>query len=107
MREPKRHWPRHEKWVRGHFCSVPGCQMTDIEFAHVRDAENAGTGLKPASWHGVSLCSMHHREQHDCGVETFMKNHGIDLWRIAYEFAAKSPDTAMKAEMPLDRRMSA
>lgn len=102
LREAKREWPRHRAFVRGHHCCVPGCQLTDIEFAHVRSAANSGTGIKPADWNGVSLCSYHHRAQHQDGAETFSRAHGIDLWKLAAEFAARSPDAAMRLEMPLD-----
>lgn len=107
MREPKRIWPRHRKFVRGHHCSVPLCQGHPIEFAHVRSAANAGTGLKSHDWFGVSLCAYHHDEQHKKGFETFLARYQIDLWKIAAEFARNSPDIAMKDEMPLDRRMAA
>lgn len=101
LREPKRKWTRHEKWVRGHDCCVPGCTGTPIEFAHYRDASNAGTGLKSHSCFGVSLCFAHHREQHDTGVETFQKRHGIDLKALAAEFVRRSPDAEMRASLRL------
>lgn len=100
-RGPKRHWPRHEKWVRGHACSVPGCIGSPIEFAHVRSAANAGTGIKPHSAFGVSLCFAHHREQHEDGVATFERRHGIDLKAIAAEFVRRSPDAEMRASLRL------
>lgn len=100
-REPKRKWPRHEKWVRGHTCSVPDCTGTPIEFAHVRSAANAGTGLKPHSAFGVSLCFAHHREQHNDGVETFQRRHKIDLFALAAAFVRASPDVEMRASLRL------
>jgi hypothetical protein len=102
-RAPKRDFPRHRKFVRSHACCVPFCQETDIEFAHVRSAENSGTGLKPADYFGVSLCHNHHREQHDHGAETFARKYGIDLWKLAAEFSRKSPDTAMRLAMKEQR----
>lgn len=96
---PKRDWPRHRSFVRKHACSVPGCMQGPIEFAHVRSAANAGTGLKPADWMGVSLCSDHHRQQHNIGVESFQKMHSLDLFKLAAEFALLSPDVKMKEAM--------
>jgi hypothetical protein len=99
LRAPQRHWPRHERWVRSHSCVVPGCQNVPIEFAHVRTAENSGTGLKPHSKCGVSLCSMHHQQQHEVGVETFQALYKIDLMALADEFFRRSPDKAMRESL--------
>ena len=95
-RGPKRRWPKHEKWVRGHDCSVqsPLCKW-DIEFAHVRQGFAAGTGIKPPSWQGISLCGYHHAMQHRMGHETFDRLHGIDSMKLAAEFASHSPDREM------------
>ena len=98
-RAPKREWPRHRAFVRRHGCCVNGCQSTDIEFAHLRSAANSGTGLKPADWFGVSLCAQHHDEAHSIGHDSFAAKHGIDLWKMAAEFARLSPDLLMKEEM--------
>lgn len=96
LRGPKREWPRHRRFVRSHQCCVPGCLQGPIEFAHVRTAANAGKSLKPHDAHAVSLCADHHREQHNRGVQTFERKYGIDLAKLADEFARKSPDQAMK-----------
>lgn len=100
-RGPKRSWPKHEKWVRGHACCVPGCTDGPIVFAHVRSAANAGTGLKPHSAFGVALCDAHHKSQHQHGIETFQRQHGIDLWAIAAEFTKRSPDREMRESLKL------
>ena len=100
-RGPQRVWLRHEKWVRGHACSVPGCDDGPIELAHVRSAANAGIGLRPHSTFTVSLCTEHHREQHQVGVEVFQRRHGIDLWALAAEFRRLSPDHAMRESLRL------
>jgi hypothetical protein len=100
-RAPKRHWSRHEKWVRGHACCVPGCEQTPIEFAHLRSAANAGTGMKPHSAFGVSLCCYHHARQHAIGQAQFEREYGIDLWALAREFTRRSPDRAMKESLAL------
>lgn len=83
LREPKRRWPRHEAFVRRHQCCVPGCELGPTEFAHVRSAANAGTGLKPHSAHGISLCCYHHIEQHRIGQPAFEKRYGIDLGKAS------------------------
>lgn len=95
MRGPKLSWPRHERWVRGHECSVPGCRGTPVVFAHVRDAANAGTSIKPHSAFGRPLCNEHHLEEH-AGVETFDRKYGIDRYRQAAWFYRRSPDAAMR-----------
>jgi hypothetical protein len=103
LKGPKREWPRHRAWVRKHLCCVPGCEQGPIEFAHVRDALHAGTGLKPPDWMGISLCSAHHREQHNTGVETFQKKYSLNCWKLAAEFAEKSTDLKMKEAMGVVR----
>ena len=100
QRTMPRIWPRHRRFVKSHACCVPGCTATKVDFAHIRSAANAGKSQVPYDWFGVSLCRTHHREQHNRGVETFMRTYGIDLWAIAAEFAARSPDLRMRAAMP-------
>lgn len=101
LRESPRVWRKHEKWVRGHSCSVPGCTGTPVEFAHVRSAANAGTGLKPHSAFGVALCHACHMEQHNDGVETFQRRHKIDLFALAAAFVRASPDVEMRESLRL------
>ena len=98
---PKREWPRHRKWVRGHACSVPGCEDGPIEFAHVRTAANAGTALRPHDAFAISLCAAHHREQHQVGSETFERRYKINMASLAAEFARKSPDFEMRGSLAL------
>lgn len=99
LRAPARKYPRHEKWVRGHSCSIAGCENGPIEFAHVRSAANAGMGLKPSSAYGVSLCAAHHAESHRIGVDTFQRLYNINLWTLAETFVILSPDVEMKASL--------
>jgi hypothetical protein len=49
----------------------------------------------------VSLCRLHHDEQHRIGAEAFGDKHGIDLWDLAAEFARRSPDWEMRASLRL------
>lgn len=100
-RGPRREWPRHRKFVRSHACCVTGCDGSPIEFAHIRSAANAGTGIKPHDAFAVSLCFAHHRESHDTGIETFQRRHGIDLGKLAAEFVKHSPDAEMRASLRL------
>jgi hypothetical protein len=101
-RGPKRIWLRHRKFVRSHQCCVPGCPTPDaVQFAHVRSAANAGTGLKPHDAFGVGMCFGHHMEQHQCGAHTFEDRHGIDLFAIAAEMVRRSPDHEMRLSLRL------
>jgi hypothetical protein len=68
-----------------------------VDFAHLRSAANAGTGLRPHDIFGVSLCRSHHDEQHRLGADAFGDTYKIDLWGLAAEFARRSPDWEMRA----------
>lgn len=98
---PKRNWPRHCRFVRSHYCSVPGCECSQIECCHWRSAANAGTAQKPPDWFTLPLCFAHHREQHEIGQTAFEKRYGIVMREIAAEMARRSPDVEMRAEMRL------
>lgn len=92
IRAPQRVWPRHRRFVRGHSCSVPGCNTgAPIDFAHLKTRGSGG-----GDEYGVSLCRIHHIEQHTMTVEAFGRKYGIDLWKLAEEFVARSPDVAMR-----------
>ena len=102
QRGPQRVFLKHEKWVRGFGCCVPGCQCRRIEFAHVRSAANSGTGLKPPSWSGVPLCGGpdgHHAEQHRIGQPAFERKYGIDLSGIAAALARRTTDRDLREAM--------
>ena len=43
-----------------------------VDFAHLRSSANAGTGQRPHDIFGVSLCRVHHDEQHRLGAEAFV-----------------------------------
>ena len=94
-------WPRHRRWVRSHGCCVPECQAVSVDFAHLRSARNAGKGQRPHDIFGVSLCRLHHDEQHRIGAEAFGDRYGIDLWSLAAEFTRLSPDWQMRASLRL------
>lgn len=99
LRGPRRIWQRHRKFVRSFQCCVPGCEQGPIEFAHVRTAANAGKSLKPHDAFAVALCSEHHRLSHSIGDRSFERRFGIDLMKLAAEFARRSPDLKMKESM--------
>jgi Putative HNHc nuclease len=96
-------WPRHRRWVRSHSCCVPECQAVAVDFAHLRSAANAGKGQRPHDSFGVSLCRLHHDEQHRIGTTAFGKKYGINLWDMAAEFARRSPDWEMRTSLKLVR----
>jgi hypothetical protein len=99
-RAPKREWPRHRKFVRSHECCVKnGMCCGPIEAAHVRVGTDGGISQKPSDWWLVSLCHSHHAQQHVIGEASFEKTHGIDMKKLAAEFAKASPDTKMKEAM--------
>jgi hypothetical protein len=101
-REPiQRIWPRHRRWGKAHGCCVPDCQAQSVDFAHLRSAANAGTGQTPHDIFAVSLCRVHHDEQHRIGADAFSKKYQVDLWALAAEFARKSPDFEMRASLKL------
>ncbi len=96
-------WPRHRRWVRAHGCCVPDCHAPSVDFAHLRSTANAGMAQTPHDIFGVSLCRVHHHEQHRIGADAFSNKYGIDLWALAAEFARRSPDWEMRASLKLVR----
>jgi hypothetical protein len=98
-RAPQREWPRHRRFVRSFECAVPGCHGKAV-CAHLRTAANAGTALKPADWFTVPLCDEHHKEQ-EGRTGTFERRHGLNLFALAAELAARSTDQKMKEAMKL------
>ena len=88
--KPRLRSTAHRDWVRGHYCSVPGCQLMPIEVAHVNTAANGGMGRKASDAFTVALCAEHHAESHR-GDKTFERKHGINLMALAQEFYRRSP----------------
>ena len=81
----------HRAWVRRHRCSVVGCRNLPIECAHVRNGTDGGLGLKPSDKWTISLCQLHHLEQHELGEATFEQRYDLNLIELASEFARRSP----------------
>jgi hypothetical protein len=81
----------HRSWVKQHRCSVVNCRRTPIECAHVRGGTDGGAGLKPSDRWVISLCRVHHREQHEIGEAAFEEKYSIRLKDLAQEFTQRSP----------------
>ncbi len=83
--------PGHLQFVRSRACCVPQCLALKVDAAHVRSSGDGGVGLKPGDDWTISLCRYHHQEQHQVGEQAFEIRHGIDMKKLALEFASKSP----------------
>jgi hypothetical protein len=62
-------------------------------------------GLKPRDDAGISLCRAHHRRAHEVGHETMAWENKMtlgDLFRIAAEFARRTPDRALRETLSDD-----
>lgn len=92
--------PAHRNFVRGHQCSVPGCNAMPIEVAHVRSGTGGGMGVKPSDRWCVSLCRDHHSEQHRIGEASFERRYGINLYELAEAFTRQSPHRPKLEAMP-------
>lgn len=85
--------PKHRKWVRSFACILHALNECagPVECCHVK-ARNGATNRSKASdaktWSG---CRKHHGEQTAIGEGRFELKYGLDLNKIADEFAAKSP----------------
>lgn len=94
-RAPKRDWPKHRAFIRRHACvATLGIVHDDcdgpIVCAHVRlGAPNNGHTYKPHDAFTVSMCDKHHREAHG-GDATFARKYGINLLKLAKDFALLS-----------------
>ena len=49
---------------------------------------------KPDDWNTISLCRMHHSQQHNVGERSFEKLYSLDMAGLADEFAKASPKAA-------------
>lgn len=93
----------HLNFVRNHCCSVPDCVGRPIEVAHLRVGSDAGMSRKPSDWFTISLCRLHHSEQHCLGEKTFAERHQIDLHALAKAFCDASPKRFEIVQQKLDR----
>jgi hypothetical protein len=91
----------HCNFVRSHECVIPDCHARPIEAAHVRLGSGAGMGQKPDDWRTVSLCTEHHRRQHNIGEEYFWR--GIDVEALIDAFCKASPKAMEIREVKASR----
>ena len=95
VKEPSREFPGHRAWVRRHQCSVVGCQHRLIEAAHydgpVPYEDRGGMGLKDHDKWCFSLCVDHHAEYHRKGWRRFDRDHKLNTFEVANQFAKNSP----------------
>lgn len=88
--KPRLRSTAHRDWVRGHYCSVPGCEQMPIEVDHVNRASTRGMGQKSSDAFTMSLCKAHHRESHR-GRAPFEARYGINMLDLAKQFYFRSP----------------
>jgi hypothetical protein len=102
LRVPERVYQRHRKWLRSHECVCTLSKTSKVECAgpievsHIRTAANSGTGLKPMDSSAVPKCRSHHILYHAMGHESFERYYGLDLAKLAAEFAARTPDEKLR-----------
>ena len=97
-RDGRLHSLKHLAFVRKHLCIAWARRECDgkIDVCHVRDVAPLGHGgAKPSDLYVVSMCRKHHRESEKregaWGAEM-----GLDVLALALEFAAISPDRAIR-----------
>lgn len=89
---------KHLAFIRKRLCCVWERQDCEgpVDAAHLRQlSPERGIGIKPSDNWTVGLCRKHHREQEAKEV-AFQKEYGIDLVALALEYAAASPDPAIR-----------
>jgi hypothetical protein len=105
-RDPGLRSPTHRKFVGQHLCvmhKLGNCEGR-IDCCHCRDIAPRGHGGgKPGDQWCVSMCRKHHDEsekrEHDYGLR-----HGVDFEALCMEFAAASPDMAIRSAAAEFRR---
>lgn len=58
---------------------------------------------KPNDWDTISLCQMHHSDQHRMGERSFERAYGIDMSALTDEFAKASPKAREIADAKRER----
>ena len=74
-------------WLKARPCLV--CGRTPSDCAHIK---SGGMGRKADAEFIVALCRDHHTEQHQIGVRSFERRHGVDLDAAARETEAAWQD---------------
>ena len=75
--------PGYVEWMQQQNCIV--CGRTPCEVAHVR-SRGAGGGWENNT---VPMCTVCHRQQHDCGIQTFQRRHSVDMAERAREYTTR------------------
>lgn len=91
--------PKHLAFIRRRLCAVWFRQDCEgrVDAAHLRDlSPEIGMGIKPSDNWTIGLCRKHHRES-EGREEAFQKEYQIDLLALSLEYAAVSPDLAIRA----------
>ena len=90
--------PKHLAFVRKHLCinwARKDC-AGKVQAAHVRDVAPLGHGgAKPSDQYTVSLCAKCHRAS-EKREGAWGNEMGLDVLALALEFAAASPDRAIR-----------
>ena len=84
--------------MRKHLCIAWARRECEgkIEVCHVRDVAPLGHGgAKPSDCYVVSMCRKHHFES-EKREDAWGKEMGLDVLALALEFAAISPDKAIR-----------
>ena len=61
------------EWIRLQPCVMPHKQKHRTEAAHIRTAENSGTGCKPDDKYTLSFCAKCHKIQHQHGHQELLE----------------------------------
>ncbi|MDE2097126.1 MAG: hypothetical protein KGL39_07760 [Patescibacteria group bacterium] len=94
--------PAHLAFVRKRLCIAweHGNCYGRIEAAHCRDiAPNGHGGGKPDDCWVISVCTKHHRES-EKRERAWGAEYSIDVAAACIEYAAASPDRAVRAKVP-------
>lgn len=86
-REQERQFGDLAKYVRTLRCCIPWCPCAAVA-AHVHTRRNHGAWITPVDGgpkrgNIVPMCVRHHLEQHQHGIKTFQREHGLNLELIA------------------------
>jgi hypothetical protein len=89
---------QHLAFVRKRLCIAWARQECEgkVEAAHVKDLAPLGRGsVKPDDTFTVSMCRRHHQES-EKNEGAWGREMGLDVMALALEFAASSPDRAIR-----------
>lgn len=84
MRIPKKKPARNDEYLE-YIRSLPCCVCvtgTPVEPHHM---EGGGVGQKGSDYSCIPLCTQHHRELHDVGVDHFQCDKVLNLWMMVFK----------------------